>query len=410
MTQGPYQSNILRFFVRQYWQGVARHRQAVRQTRSKVTFGVSVGSTFALLPVYAAVRVSQLVTATLKETVDRTWALGVGRITNPSLEGSVFDGRLAFLERREDLETEALQYADQRFSESVLFAERAMSRSLKLVGSYLSNAQRAQLAGQKEPLLIRLLSWGKRSLLRLSKPAGRLSASSAIHLRRSVLFSKGSLPEPALISGIASDVKTRSLVLVIGFRSTWNALTPAQQARLQHHVRQFWTPPSSLIRPVHSFWLYVLRYVLQMIFALRKRPQTKAPSVLSELTEKFSLSGSVELPTASLQGGLTTGPHGELTKAKSAKIQLSQMSASLASSLFSELERVPIKEEKVPCHNLSYETLGFDNDTMDAWDVDVITISYVEHPLERLLKWIDRIFVWLEKQWHLLWARQIGER
>ncbi|MEL6900963.1 MAG: hypothetical protein AAFP07_08440 [Cyanobacteria bacterium J06606_4] len=47
---------------------------------------------------------------------------------------------------------------------------------------------------------------------------------------------------------------------------------------------------------------------------------------------------------------------------------------------------------------------------MGTWDVDVITISYVEHPLERLLKWIDRIFVWLEKQWHLLWARQIGER
>lgn len=43
MTSAPYQSNVLRFFARQYWQGLARHRKAVRQTRYTVVSTVQVG-------------------------------------------------------------------------------------------------------------------------------------------------------------------------------------------------------------------------------------------------------------------------------------------------------------------------------------------------------------------------------
>ncbi|MEL6468410.1 MAG: hypothetical protein AAFQ74_01665 [Cyanobacteria bacterium J06623_4] len=451
MTQGPYQSNILRFFVRQYWQGIARHRHAVRQTRAKVTFGVSVGTTFALLPVYAAVRASQVVTAKLKDVVERTSALGTGDPTEAMLGGAVFDSRLAFLERGRDTYKEISQHADERFSEGVLLAERAISMSLALAGSYLSNTQRARLAGQKATLSMRLLSWGKQSLVKISNHMGRPITGNAINFSRSVLSSEVVSQEPALITGIASNVKTRSLVLVLGFNSTWNALTPTQQAQLQRHFRQFlvgnglnsqdsllqegnaglslnfscsqpfWmrystyaqkltqspiglnarVPKSSLIRPVNSFWLYVLQYVLQMLFALRQRRQAQASSVLSRFTEKFSLnsSGSLKLSAANLQGALATGPPQGL-KANASKIQTSRPS---------EVEGSLGTEANIPLHSLRCESLSCDGDTAGIWDADVITISYVEHPLERLLKWIDRIFVWLEKQWNVLWSRQIGK-
>ena len=39
-------------------------------------------------------------------------------------------------------------------------------------------------------------------------------------------------------------------------------------------------------------------------------------------------------------------------------------------------------------------------------EADVISIDYVEHPFERILQWIDRIFLWIEEIWQV-WTERL---
>ncbi|MEL7053197.1 MAG: hypothetical protein AAGM45_15635, partial [Cyanobacteria bacterium J06588_5] len=59
MASGPYQSNLLRFLVGQYHQGINRHRQAVRKTRTQVELGAQVGVAVALSSVQSVVQASR---------------------------------------------------------------------------------------------------------------------------------------------------------------------------------------------------------------------------------------------------------------------------------------------------------------------------------------------------------------
>lgn len=45
----------------------------------------------------------------------------------------------------------------------------------------------------------------------------------------------------------------------------------------------------------------------------------------------------------------------------------------------------------------------------DAYEAKINDISYLEHPLERILRWIDRILTWLERLWHQ-WIAHISSR
>ncbi|MEM9817679.1 MAG: hypothetical protein AAF827_14920 [Cyanobacteria bacterium P01_D01_bin.6] len=92
---GPYQSNILRFWIRQYRLGVERHRQAVRKTRSAVTTGVEAGvvvaTALAMTPVYAAARMSRsagrkLRQSVMKRRLSATVSAVVGRLRDSSGE------------------------------------------------------------------------------------------------------------------------------------------------------------------------------------------------------------------------------------------------------------------------------------------------------------------------------------
>ncbi|MGB7488156.1 MAG: hypothetical protein WA901_18330, partial [Phormidesmis sp.] len=41
-------------------------------------------------------------------------------------------------------------------------------------------------------------------------------------------------------------------------------------------------------------------------------------------------------------------------------------------------------------------------DAGQALEANVISVDYVEHPLETLLKWIDKILLWVEKRWQIV--------
>ncbi len=46
-------------------------------------------------------------------------------------------------------------------------------------------------------------------------------------------------------------------------------------------------------------------------------------------------------------------------------------------------------------------------------DAKVVAFEYVEHPLETVLKWIDRLLTWVEGQWQILmevWRRWLSRK
>ncbi|MEL7052328.1 MAG: hypothetical protein AAGM45_11155, partial [Cyanobacteria bacterium J06588_5] len=57
---------------------------------------------------------------------------------------------------------------------------------------------------------------------------------------------------------------------------------------------------------------------------------------------------------------------------------------------------------KADVHSLTLSRQGGGGGASVCWEADVVSVNYIEHPLEKLLKWIDRIFLWLEKLWQTL--------
>ncbi len=163
---------------------------------------------------------------------------------------------------------------------------------------------------------------------------GRAAAKRLVSFDREILsvglqvelgFGQGKFSSPAQITGVASDLKTRSLLLVLDYSAVWNGLSADQQLRLQHQITAF----------------------------------------LSR--------GSIRLPF----------------KAKD----------SIAVYKLAEPVSTPLFLTKLLCSEKSDRQR-----VRDVIEADVVSITYVEHPLEKTLKWVDRILLWIEKQWQRIRA------
>ncbi|NJM99171.1 MAG: hypothetical protein HC800_20360 [Phormidesmis sp. RL_2_1] len=289
MPFSPYQSKLLRFAVSQYHKGMHRHRLAIRTARTAAVMGVAV----TLLPVYAVVtagkNASQRVGARqLGKLWTSRWLSGVksseansqgAQWLDFSGFGSGFDARF------ERFSTSSNAFAASASQASSL-AESRMERALVAIGACLSPAQINQLLTvdrdgsamsdhRLEDTLPRsdtavfegLAIWRQRSAALSQRLRGWLNR----------LRGTSRLSPTQRITGVASDLKTRSLVLVRGYTTIWDGLTVIQQSQLQQTIDSLFTstspypvvpssPPSVIARPsyalaraVGSFWVEVLR-------------------------------------------------------------------------------------------------------------------------------------------------------
>ena len=361
MTSSPYQSNLLRFAISQYRRGRDRHRRAVRQARGTATLGVSLGVALTVFPVYALVKASRLVGQRLKQSVNNMRLsgrlFGLKADTTGLIDFSDFDALPTALEPSVNAEL-----ASSSETSSV------MAQTLMAVGSCLSPAQvklLREMRGQS----------GDRFTDLLTAEAGDCIAGR--------------------ITAIASDLETRSLVLVLGHTLVWHGLSAAQQQQLWAQIarlisggypeRSFFragssaafTPSSTakvlpgqsrgLMRPILSFWVEVLKTVAQ-----RQKRTQRFSSRLPKLSGGFG-----RLSDSSPKPRLAPGP---------ALIEA-------ASNLYCALPaHRPITSAVKPSGSAN---------TAD-WEADVLATSYIEHPLEKLLKWVDQSLLWLETHWQRL--------
>ncbi|MGI8934020.1 MAG: hypothetical protein ACR2FS_08090 [Phormidesmis sp.] len=369
MTSSPYQSNLLRFAISQYRRGRDRHRRAVRQARGTATLGVSLGVALTVFPVYALVKASRLAGQRLKQSVNnmrlsgRLFGSDAG--TNELIDFSDFDALPTALEPSPNV-------GPASSSETSLL----MAQTLMAVGACLS------------PVQVKLL---------------RAMRSQSGDLSTGLSTAEAGACMTGRITAIASDLETRSLVLVLGHTLVWRGLSVAQQHQLWEQIARLisggypkrssfqagtsaaFTPnPTAkvlpgqsrgLMQPVLLFWIEVLKTVAQ-----RQKRSKRFSSRIPKLS-----SGSGRLSDSSPKPRLAPGP------------ALIEAASNLQCAW--------------PAHRpITSAVKSVGSASTADWEADVLAASYIEHPLEKLLKWVDQILLWLETHWQTLksWLSSSG--
>lgn len=355
----PCQSKLLRLAIAHYRQGLDRHRRAVRKTRYAVAMSVELGAALVLVPAAVVMQQARTAGRKLRQSVAKSQLLGLSSQT----------------------------------------AEQPIAAILKAVGDCLSVGQVKLLLQMSEPPLVPG-AMGRLALL--AQPWGRLRG------RRSVTNELGG----GRVTGIASDLETRSLVLVLNCKVVWNGLSAEQQRQLQNQILLFLnggaggsfvrsTTISGAAVPVlqacaalvgcavsksmglaykmRSFWVEVLRVVAN----LRWRDQMGSVPQMAGGADKIS---APRVPLNRLPFGSTL-PASILTATKSTDLTPST-SALRSSNLTNALTLLDVDSRQFKANQ--------------CWEVKVETVGYVEHPLERLLKWVDGLLLWVEVQWQRL--------
>lgn len=418
-----------------------RHRLAVRKTRLSVALGRELGVVVAVTPVYALFRTAQDIGKragkVLKQAVDKLQlspvqleAVELTKLVDLSNFARLPVGR-GDAEKNQNAEggvnpnLVSDNLIDRVNNHSVLVRSEAMMvEVLVTVGEKLLIRQRRQLLGQ--------LSWWqffgaktsgfiKRLIVRshqLDNVASDQLPSVQEIAGKDLLSAKSQK-----ITGIASDISTKSLVLVLGNITVWNGLSAEQQKCIQDKIDTFLgvcdaSPQVSscdsrsrlvsntvadtrlgipqaktaqivsktsqaalsiakdgLVQPVRSFWIAVLQ-VMSEWFCCGKNvacPRHLTPECLKLPTLSFLVGRSVD---------------------------------SLPSDSLSSLQYIlPISCRYVsplPQHVYSVQTATLSTttgDTSSYLDATVISVDYVEHPLEKFLKWVDRCLVQIETWW-----------
>ncbi len=383
MTSGPYQSSLLRFAIAQYRRGLTRHRVAVRTARSAAVMGVAV----TLLPVYAVVNASVNASQWIGRSFKRSWQQG--KLPGMSAKAAKL---LDFTDFEESSLVAPTSVASEVFANS---PDRMMMQTLLSVGSALSSAQVESLS----PIQVStgVSKWISRVFDKI-RPVGK-GDEIAVSDR---------------ITGVASDLETRSLVLVKGHSVVWNGLSAAQQTKLQQKIALLLAGESALYAPVlssetglaaiqkpsltrfvRSFWVEVLRVmawlyrghppakVFQLSEGTVKLPSAQLPKESARLAEAAAVSRLLpDVFSTAVSGAVSTAAMIRPTRALSAR----QQSVAVLTPVLLRERLAALKEN---------------SEGADYLEADVIACDYIEHPLETLLKWVDRICLWVENRWQV---------
>ena len=402
MVSNAYQSNLLRFAVGQYRRGVERHRKALRRSHTSVKLSAELGTALVLLPIYMAARISVAAGKKLRVSMASGTLPAVSTQAIKFLNFSDFEGVADDL--TPDLAFDAIA------ARAVPAIARPMFQMLVAVGNCLSAPQLKELAEPSEAIeLGSLLSaYEKDAVLgeivgagRLSRwvERGRVAARQLLNFEAAPLMNSERLAAavPRKITGVASDVETRSLLLVLDHCVVWNGLSASQKRRLQRQIVTF-TSVDSLshsrrLMPAITQWFVESR----MLPWKNSVPQTVLPLPTCSQSIEGTSTGSV-LPVRSSSGDLAV----RQTEGSCLLIQSEAsgtVPARLNSSNVVALIPTPVRSSKMLPTKDKTESAN-----QEAIETNVVSAIYVEHPLEKMLKWVDRILSWIETRW--LWMKR----
>ncbi|MEM1254836.1 MAG: hypothetical protein AAGI69_20560 [Cyanobacteria bacterium P01_H01_bin.21] len=360
----PYKSKLLRFVLQQWQQGLDRQDRAWRQLKSTSTWSAQV----AIFPIYAIVRAieraslildsdsskpdqsPQAVTAakTSVTDIDHSFAailthtqqlLSSEHITQPDI-----DTEGGFIRRAQSLLTNAIT----RIRQQLPAKSHGSSRSAALTQVQPRSAS-------------------------IRKPQHGLTTTRSYSIRRraaSGLLQNGMT--------LASSIKQQQLVLVNADNEVFDILTTEEQGELKHYILRIMIAyqQSRMITPRQP-----KRLSTKTVLAIGAVFIAALPAELKKAWSKIAPGPQLpHLPPLS-------------TNSPEPKFHVFYPSSSTANTVKTRAHRLPSRTSKPKSTHQLYGADPY------AFEADVNDIDYLEHPLERVLRWIDRVLTWCEHRW-----------
>ncbi|MBT9317521.1 hypothetical protein [Leptothoe spongobia] len=173
---------------------------------------------------------------------------------------------------------------------------------------------------------------------------------------------------------LASSLQTRKLVLVNPSNETFDIFTPEQQADLKHYIN-----------------CIMNAYRQSRTIARRQTKQLSVKTVLA-ISTVFLKSLPGEFNKAWKQ--IAPGPQQEITLPPIPR----DNDPKPLTRVFYPHTVGTVKARRSPNH-VKRRTHRLTSKSPDAFEANVNDASYLEHPLESILRWIDRVLTWCEHRW-----------
>ncbi|MEM9163874.1 MAG: hypothetical protein AAGC54_12500 [Cyanobacteria bacterium P01_F01_bin.4] len=419
----PYESKVLRFFLSQFQQGLERHRRAMRQAQNTAAWGLQV----ALSPIQRAAKMAGR-------------QMGAAGVQNLPLLGW-------FRQRNEPTGTELTRSQEpshaqtlnpskgKKFSVSVL-----IKASVNFLAPLFSRVSSAKRGDREEPQSIAPLTDPPRSPSNrgmftpatatavLEPPIAELleaiqhwllpeQLTTLSHLRSNLplqlptttatgLQTEGAvtqisnslgLKSAIALQGITSDLTTRSLLLIGLDNTRLDLLSQPQQALLKHQISVL----------MDAYWQYCTR-----VPSLRERIAARLPARWQQASLGEQPAPAVKWQThvqqiltdpllkqPNLSASSTEPPSVATTPPQTATdtLAVSVSTPTRTHGLPNATQSIALGRPAAAAPTTTQTTPS--NDVLSTY---ATVIGYIEHPLEKLLRWIDQGLTWLENLWSKL--------
>lgn len=367
----PYKSKLLRFVLQQWQQGLERQDRAWRQLQSTAAWGAQV----AVFPIYAIMRSverarfvlgqnssnsqrpAEPITAAQGKVTDLDHSLTAILTHTQQLLSSEQRARLALVPKSntprqaKSLLVTVVERIRQPFSKRI----QPTDSSSDIVHSPYNSGESGHLMNSRK----------------IQQQRGDLSTGGTTKIARGI---RSGLAQNR--TTLASSIKTRKLVLVNLKNEVFDIFTPEQQTNLKHYI----------VRIMHA-------YQQARIIVPRQPKQLSVKAILA-IGGVFIAVLPAELKKAWTQ--VAPGP-------QLPNLPQSSPSPQPRSRIFYPKSWTPaaVKPRTGQLHtsNITPPTHRLTSKSPDAFEANVNSVSYLEHPLEKILRWIDRLLTWCERRW-----------
>ena len=365
----PYKSKLLRFVLQQWHQGLDRQDRAWRQLKSTSTWGAQV----AIFPIYAIMRSIERASLILND--------GSSKPNQPSQTVAAAKTKVTDIDHSF---AAILTHTQQLLApeHTTQLDIRSESGLIQWAQSLLTNA--IEGIRQQLPAQSRKLNRSK-AITKNQQHSANLARTHKSHPEAPGLTAHSRGIRRRAASGLlqngttlASSIAHQKLVLVNAKNEVFDILTPEEQADLKHYI------------------LRIMTAYQQSRTLIPRQPKRLSTKTVLAIGAVFIAALPAELKKA--WSKIAPGPQLPnlpplSTNSPEPKFHVFYPSSSTANTVKTRAHRLPSRTSKPQSTHQLY------GDDPYAFEADVNDIDYLEHPLERVLRWIDRVLTWCEHRW-----------
>lgn len=364
----PYQSKLLRFVLRQWQQGWKRQDKTLRQLQSTATWGAQV----AILPIYAMMRAVKRASLTL----------GSGTPQSSQTKASITQIQETVTDLDHSL-TAILTYTQQQLSSKQtaqlgIIPEGNTTRKTKNLLSGLVNWIQQQFSSRNQTShRVDIMTLAQRQSGDITTPRKTPIQAGNLTKRHSSIEQQASSELQQQGTTLASSLETRRLMLVNGKNEVFDIFTPKQQTDLQHYINR-------------------IMYAYRQTRAVVRRPpkQLSVKTVLAIGTVFITaLPGEFRKAWTQISPGFEPSLPTVGSDKSQPRFRVFYPQATSSTTVKAKARRV---KKNSPSHNAHHR---LSSQSPYSFEANANDVSYLEHPLERILRWIDRVLTWCEDRW-----------